>query len=99
MIISDSNNTILAIGFDDCQGKTPALIRSEDLNADGAINFIDFAIMAADWLECTDKRYSEYEPFCGYEGEEHFLAGDINRDLYVDLADLAALANRWLTKN
>ena len=110
MIISDSNNTILAIGFDDCQGKTPALIRSEDLNADGAINFIDFAIMAADWLECTDGRYSpspygDEGPFCDdWEeyfllDEEFFLAGDINRDFYVNLADLAALANRWLTKN
>ncbi|MHC4498220.1 MAG: outer membrane protein assembly factor BamB family protein, partial [Planctomycetota bacterium] len=100
MIISDSNNTVLAIGFNGCEGKTPALIMSEDLNADLAINFIDFAIMAADWLECTDTRYWPEGPFCDYYGdyygEEYFLTGDINRDFYVNLADLAALAYRWL---
>jgi len=59
--------------------------------------------MAADWLECTDKRYWLYDdegPFCEYYGdyysEEFFLDSDINRDFYVNLADLVALAYRWL---
>ena len=65
------------------------------------MDFIDFAVMAADWLDCTDTSIDPKtrDPLCDYAGDEIFLAGDINRDQYVDLADLAALAYRWLSED
>ena len=27
---------------------------------------------------------------------EFYLAGDVNRDMYIDFEDVAELANRWL---
>ncbi|MHC4570755.1 MAG: outer membrane protein assembly factor BamB family protein [Planctomycetota bacterium] len=101
IIITDSNNMVVAIGGDGCEGQVPALHRPEDLNTDWAMDFIDFAVMAADWLQCTDITLDPETrfPFCDYAGDEIFLAGDINRDQYVDLADLAALAYRWLSED
>ncbi|GAI26388.1 unnamed protein product, partial [marine sediment metagenome] len=101
IIVSDANDTVWAIGDDGCEGQIPALHRPEDLNTDWAMNFIDFAVMAADWLDCTDtsRDPETRDPLCDYDGDEIFLAGDINRDQYVNYTDLAALANRWLTED
>ncbi len=63
----------------------------EDLNTDSNVNFIDLAILAADWLECTDINWP-----CNYTGDQTYLTGDIDRNRYVLFSDLAELANRWL---
>lgn len=55
----------------------------EDLNIDGNVNFIDLALLAADWLEFID-------------AGQTYLTGDIDRDRHVLFSDLAILANRWL---
>lgn len=98
IIVSDANNTVWAIGGDDCQDQVAALHRPQDLNTDWAVNFLDFALLAADWLECTDTEM--YPPDgtspCDYSGDEIYLTADVDRNLYVDFADIAALANRWL---
>ena len=98
IIVNDANNTVWAIGGDDCQDQVAALHRPQDLNTDWAVNFLDFALLAADWLECTDTESYPwwYPPPCDDPGDEIYLEGDVNRDLYVDFADIAALANRWL---
>lgn len=98
IIVSDANNTVWAIGADNCEEQIPALHRPQDLNTDWAVNFLDFALLAADWLDCTDTEMypQETEPPCDYSGDEIYLIGDIDRSLYVDLDDIAALANRWL---
>lgn len=98
IIVNDANNTVTAIVDDDCPGQPPALHRPEDLNTDWQMNFIDFAILAADWLDCTDTSYDPEtrEPYCDYDGNDIFRLADINRDLYVNLFDLAQLAMRWL---
>jgi hypothetical protein len=62
-----------------------------DLNRDEFVNFIDFALLAADWLECTDPEYP-----CNYEGEELYLLADIDADKYVLFSDIAAIAGKWL---
>ena len=62
-----------------------------DLNRDEFVNFIDFALLAADWLDCTDLEYP-----CNYEGEQLYFIGDIDVDKYVHYSDLAALAGKWL---
>jgi hypothetical protein len=47
--------------------------------------------------DCCDYEYEP--PYCGYESEQMYLTGDINRNLYVDYADLEALINRWLSED
>jgi parallel beta-helix repeat protein len=98
IIIADSNNTVSAVSSDGCEGLPAALHRLEDLNNDWSVNLIDFAKVAEVWLECTDTSYDPLTSiaYCNYNGDEAFLAGDINRDQYVNTADLADLANRWL---
>ncbi len=100
MIVRDANNTVWAIGGSGCEGQAAALHRPGDLNADWSINFIDFAVMADGWLNCTDTSYDPVTkaPYCDDSDNEIFLESDIDRDLYVDFADLAELANRWLNE-
>jgi len=81
VLTGDANSTIWAIKGYGC----------EDLNRDEIVNFFDFALLAADWLNCTDPDYP-----CNYEGEELYLLGDIDEDGYVYLTDLAAIAGQWL---
>ncbi|UCF43490.1 MAG: PQQ-binding-like beta-propeller repeat protein [Planctomycetota bacterium] len=101
IIVNDSNNIVTAIIDGECPGQPPALHRPEDLNTDWQMNFIDFAILAADWLDCTDTSYDPETrlPYCDYDGNDIFLLADINRDLYVDFFDLAQLAMRWLAQD
>ena len=100
IIVNDANNIVTAIIDDDCPGQPPALHRPEDLNADWQMNFIDFGILAADWLDCSDMSFEPHHSWtiCDYDGNDIFLTGDINRDLYVNLLDLAQLAMRWLAQ-
>jgi parallel beta-helix repeat protein len=93
IIISDANNTVWAIGGYNCCGQPSALHRLEDLNGDGIVDDTDLAALTADWLECTDPG-----PPCNYSGDQTYLKGDLNKDLHVDFADFARLANRWLNK-
>lgn len=100
IIVADANNMVTAIVYDDCPGQSPALHRPEDLNTDWQMNFLDFGVLAADWLDCSDTSLEPYEdgPICDYDGNDIFLTGDINRDQYVDLFDLAQLTFRWLVQ-
>ncbi|MHC4738899.1 MAG: outer membrane protein assembly factor BamB family protein, partial [Planctomycetota bacterium] len=96
------NNIVWAITGDDCQGQESALHRPEDLSANRTINLDDFALLAADWLNCTDENCNPiYDPlFTGYSYVDGrvYLIGDINRNLYLDYEDLEALANYWLSQ-
>ena len=100
IIVADANNMVTAIVYDDCPGQSPALHRPEDLNADWQMDFLDFGVLAADWLDCSDTSLEPYHswPICDYDGNDIFLTGDINRDQYVDLFDLAQLTFRWLAQ-
>ncbi len=93
IIVSDANNTVWAISRRNCQGQEWALHRLEDLTGNGTIDYTDLAVLTADWLDCTDSG-----PPCNYRGDQIDLRGDLDKDLYVDFADLAQLANRWLNK-
>ncbi|MHC4394498.1 MAG: outer membrane protein assembly factor BamB family protein [Planctomycetota bacterium] len=113
IIISDSkdnttlkdppNNIVRAITGKNCQGPQYALHRPEDINANRTVNLGDFALLAADWLLCTDENCSPlYNPLYtgNYSYVDHriYLIGDINRNLYLDFEDLEALANNWLSQ-
>jgi parallel beta-helix repeat protein len=93
IIVSDANNTVWAISRNNCQGQELALHRLEDLTGDWIVDGTDLAALIADWLDCTDTN-----PPCGYQGDQIYLKGDINKDQYVDFADFAQLANHWLNK-
>jgi outer membrane protein assembly factor BamB len=81
VLTGDVNSTVWSIQGHGCA----------DLNRDEFVNFIDFALLAAEWLDCTDPEYP-----CNYEGEEPYLLGDIDADKYVRFSDLAAMTEQWL---
>jgi len=81
LLTGDVNSTVWAIKEYGC----------EDLNRDEIVNFFDFALLAADWLNCTDTGYP-----CNYDGNEVHLSGDIDEDGYVYLTDVEAMSDRWL---
>jgi len=85
MIVSDANNTVWAIGGSGCDGQAAALHRPQDLSADRSVNLNDLALTANDWLK-------------QYPDDGIYFTGDIDRDLYVDFADLAELADKWLSQ-
>jgi outer membrane protein assembly factor BamB len=96
MLISYENNRLWAIG-NDCGGRELDLYWQEgpqDVDGSGTVDFRDFAKLAVNWLKCTDFCTAP----CGrprYDMEE-FLAGDVNKDLYVNFFDVAILAQWWL---
>lgn len=97
MLISHPNNVVWAIEGD-CEGEELDLYwqgGAQDLDGDGAVDYNDVALLIADWLKCSD--CSKW--FCVFACRPTmmFYPGDINRDLYVDFADFAALAERWLS--
>ncbi len=80
LMTADPPNTVWAIGLEGCR----------DLSFDGTIDFNDLALLAADWLACTDA-----DAPCNYAGPLMYLIADVDRDRYVRLPDLALIANRW----
>jgi outer membrane protein assembly factor BamB len=81
VLTGDANSTIWAIKGNGC----------EDLNLDETVNFVDYALLAADWLDCTDPGYP-----CNDGGSQLYFTGDIDQNKYVYFPDLAALVGRWL---
>ena len=94
MIVSDGDNRILAIEGDSCEGNMDRLHRPQDLDASFSVDLKDFALLAADWLACNDL----WPPCSVPAWDGTYFIGDIDRNLYVDFIDLAALANRWLSE-
>jgi predicted outer membrane repeat protein len=101
MLISHTNNKVWAVGGQDCQGQALDVHRPEDLDKNGALNFTDHAWLAINWLECTDIFWypRDWGVRCDNPLGETYLTGDVNRNLYVDWADVAALVNRWLSED
>jgi len=95
LIVSDSNNRVWAITKAPCDGQQPVLHQPADIQPSWMVDFMDFAMLANNWLECTDPLD---ETSCG-EGISSYgtyAPGDIDRDLYVDFRDFATLADKWL---
>jgi hypothetical protein len=100
IIVSDANNIVWAIGGNGCEGQPANPHRPQDLNFDWVVDLTDFALLADDWLGCTDKEsYPLNVPAaCEDPGDEIYLTGDVDRSLYVNLNDLAMLVEMWLNK-
>ncbi|MDD5327623.1 MAG: PQQ-binding-like beta-propeller repeat protein [Phycisphaerae bacterium] len=94
LVVSDSNNRVWAISSRGCGGQPPALHWPADIQPSWAVDFMDFALLANNWLGCTDiddESYGEVIP-----GDVTYAPGDIDRDLYVDYWDIAEMADNWL---
>jgi outer membrane protein assembly factor BamB len=97
IIIADVNNKVWAIGGEGC-GEAPfALHRPEDLDGSLLVNFEDFALLAADWPDSKNPDPLWSHPWAPDEWDGIYFAGDVDRNLDVDFADVAAMANRWLS--
>jgi len=109
LIVSDSKNRIWSISLSDCISRFD-LHRPEDLFGDGVINFYDIAILANNWLGCTDRYLSytldgppryrkpdgKYFNHCNYTGDEIYFQGDVDMNLYIDKSDFVELISNWL---
>jgi outer membrane protein assembly factor BamB len=80
--VSDSAGALWTIGTD-CSPDARDLKRMWDLAGARAVDFADFAVMAADWTRSAT----------GY-----YMPGDVNRDGYVDAKDAAIMAANWLSE-
>jgi parallel beta-helix repeat protein/predicted outer membrane repeat protein len=98
MIVCDSNNTVWALGGFGCEGQSAALHRPQDLSKDWAVSFNDFALIANDWLKFNCFASDELPPCNEYPDKGFYYTGDIDRDLYVDFADIAELTDKWLSQ-
>jgi parallel beta-helix repeat protein/predicted outer membrane repeat protein len=98
IIVCDSNNTVWALGGSGCEGQSAALHRPQDLSEDWSVSFNDFALIANDWLKFNCYASDELPPCDKYPDEGFYYTGDIDRDLYVDFADIAELADKWLSQ-
>ncbi|MBN1125133.1 MAG: PQQ-binding-like beta-propeller repeat protein [Sedimentisphaerales bacterium] len=82
-----------------------------DSNRDCLVNLIDMAPIAKWWMACTDpddyRCFCEDRPYCPedspwtyIEGLDRdifpYVSGDLNRDHFVNLEDLAIIIDNWL---
>jgi outer membrane protein assembly factor BamB len=101
LYVSDANHVLWAI--DPWTTGMPGLAdlhRPQDLDQDGGINGSDLAGVVAEWLECREPYSDDCLDETGeyYYGLSEYLSGDVDRNLYVDLRDVAKLGERWLGK-
>jgi predicted outer membrane repeat protein len=91
LYVCDSDYRLWAIGQEDCDEEPLRLGRIADFNHDSIVNLLDYADLGRSWQRNTD-------PYHLYERSEEapYLVGDVNRDLYVDTADLVAFTRQWL---
>lgn len=67
----------------------PSIVRSADIDENWYVDFLDYAILANDWLTCSD-------PCDSACTEAGLLDGDITADYYVNIYDLEFFVYRWL---
>ncbi|MGD0571699.1 MAG: PQQ-binding-like beta-propeller repeat protein [Sedimentisphaerales bacterium] len=98
IIVSDANNMVWAITSNSCSGQSPVLHIPADLRANNIVDFADFAVLGQSWRDCTDP----FDPtFCasGISKYGYYAPGDVDRDAYINLWDLNALVEEWLTQS
>ena len=107
VFVSDTGGKIWAISADDCDGRRQELTCQKwimDITDDCIVNLADFAVIAGDWLacteltaECTPNPEGPWYYVPGYDpGFGQYLDADINQDTYVSFDDIAWLMRTWL---
>ncbi len=100
LYVSDFSGILSAIAPQPCEGKAMRLARPADITLDGKVRLEDLAELAKDWKECTDTLTgspcvttgSGWKRFTGAT----YLCTDIDRDTYIGLSDLLAMAEQWM---
>jgi|GEM_PF-626709 len=102
LYVGDFAGTLWAIAPQPCNGKPQRLARPADITLDGKVRLEDLAELARAWKECTDTniRTPCFQTGSGWKwiGNTIYLTGDIDRDFYVGLSDLMAMAEKWLNE-
>jgi parallel beta-helix repeat protein len=98
LIVSDANNRVWAITSNDCGSQSPVLHTPADIRTNKIVDFSDFALMAESWLYCTDPFDATY---CatGITKYGLYAPGDVDRDAYINIWDLNALVDEWVTQS
>ncbi|NLH15262.1 MAG: PQQ-binding-like beta-propeller repeat protein [Phycisphaerae bacterium] len=100
LYISDFAGTLWAIAPQPCENKSQRLARPADITLDGKIRLEDLAELAKAWKECTDLLTGSpcLTTGSGWKriANAIYLSGDIDRDYYVRLSDLLAMADKWM---
>ncbi len=94
LIVSDANNRVWAITDSSCEGELPVLRYPADVKPSWAVDFFDFALIAGDWLNCTDPGNASCDESVETYGV--YSTADIDRNLYVNYDDIALFAEEWL---
>jgi outer membrane protein assembly factor BamB len=101
LYVSDFAGTLWAIVPQPCDGKPQRLGRPADITLDGKVRLEDLAGLARVWKECTDLFAGPcLQTGSGWKWikDTLYLGGDIDRDYYVGLSDLLAMAEKWLSE-
>lgn len=100
LYVSDFAGTLWAISPQPCENKTQRLARPADITQDGKVRLEDLAELARVWKECTDLLTGSPCLTTGSGWKRIpgpiYLGGDIDRDTYIGLSDLLALAEKWM---
>jgi outer membrane protein assembly factor BamB len=98
LIVSDANNRVWAITSNSCDGQSAVLHTPADIRTNKIVDFSDFVILGDSWLYCTDPFDSTY---CaeGIAKYGLYAPGDVDRDAYVNIWDLEALVEEWVTQS
>jgi hypothetical protein len=91
--ISDSAGAIWAIDGDCAEGQSADLRRMADTGAARGVNFGDYAVVVKDRGKIT---WDYKKVYNAVPTSQRFLVTDVNRDAYVDMVDIALLAEQWL---
>ncbi|MHC4388670.1 MAG: outer membrane protein assembly factor BamB family protein [Planctomycetota bacterium] len=103
MLISHPNNAVWAIGTD-CEPSQFDLYwqgGAQDIDGSGFVDFIDYTLLAQNWLECSACRGDPDYLYClqfqfDLHRDRNFYPGDLNKDRYIDFGDLLLLVDKWL---
>jgi outer membrane protein assembly factor BamB len=91
--ISDSSGVLWAMCGGCAAGTMPNLRRMSDARFPRGVNFVDYAAVLKDWMKTTWDYKNVYNAL---PTSQRFLAADVNRDAYVDMLDIATMAEQWL---
>jgi len=88
-LFTTRTDRVCNVGIVDMGYHYSPFVVTADIDGDGDIDFVDFAILAGDWLKCSNP----YDSNCMETG---LLAGDIIPDYYVNIYDLEFFVSSWL---
>jgi outer membrane protein assembly factor BamB len=90
--ISGNSGKVIAIGSDTAPDIRPDLRWMADAMSTRGVNFLDYAAILKDW----GKTVWAYKTSSASPTAQDFMATDVNRDAYVDMFDIALVAQQWL---